>query len=224
MMDRYKIPRTKELEFGGPLGAVILIFLMPATVFYLLLTCGTEQASVLNFPPPLPPLSTLWNPHTFLLLLAWVGLQAALYMLPMGKVTEGIVLRDKRRLQYRINAFHAMGVTALVVGAGLAAGLRLSYIYDHFLQLAFSALLLAFGLSFLLYFKSLFAPETALAPGGNSGESVLSLGACRHRDNLLQTHTRILRCMYLCTCVNAQTCSHWHLCITHTQGYTETLS
>ncbi|XP_037761331.1 delta(14)-sterol reductase TM7SF2 isoform X1 [Chelonia mydas] len=173
MMDRYKIPRTKELEFGGPLGAMILIFLMPATVFYLLLTCRTEQASVLNFPPPLPPLSTLWSPHTFLLLLAWVGFQAALYMLPMGKVTEGIVLRDKSRLQYRINAFHAMGVTALVVGAGLAAGLRLSYIYDHFLQLAFSALLLAFGLSFLLYFKSLFAPETTLAPGGNSGESFL---------------------------------------------------
>ncbi|CAM4578050.1 delta(14)-sterol reductase TM7SF2 isoform X3 [Lepidochelys kempii] len=172
MMDRYKIPRTKELEFGGPLGAMILIFLMPATVFYLLLTCRTEQASVLNFPPPLPPLSTLWSPHTFLLLLAWVGLQAALYMLPMGKVTEGIVLRDKSRLQYRINAFHAMGVTALVVGAGLAAGLRLSYIYDHFLQLAFSALLLAFGLSFLLYFKSLFAPETTLAPGGNSGNPI----------------------------------------------------
>ncbi|XP_032660282.1 delta(14)-sterol reductase TM7SF2 isoform X1 [Chelonoidis abingdonii] len=172
MMDRYKTPRTKELEFGGPLGAMILIFLMPATIFYLLLTCRTEQASVLNFPPPLPPLSTLWSPHTFLLLLAWVGLQAALYMLPMGKVTEGIVLRDKSRLQYRINAFHAMGVTALVVGAGLAAGLRLSYIYDNFLQLAFSALLLAFGLSFLLYFKSLFAPETALAPGGNSGNPI----------------------------------------------------
>ncbi|KAM7170437.1 delta(14)-sterol reductase TM7SF2 isoform 3-T3 [Macrochelys suwanniensis] len=103
MMDRYKIPRTKELEFGGPLGAMILIFLMPATVFYLLLTCRTEQASVLNFPPPLPPLSTFWSPHAFLLLLAWVGLQAALYMLPMGKVTEGIVLRDKSRLQYRIN-------------------------------------------------------------------------------------------------------------------------
>lgn len=82
-----------------------------------------------------------------------------------------------------------MGVTGLVVGAGLAAGLRLSYIYDHFLQLAFSALLLAFGLSFLLYFKSLFAPETALAPGGNSGESFHTHRIHRHRDDLV--HARI---------------------------------
>lgn len=63
-----------------------------------------------------------------------------------------------------------MLVTALVVGAGTGAGLRLSYIYDHLLQLAFSATLVSFGLSLLLYFKSLLAPETALAPGGNSGE------------------------------------------------------
>lgn len=69
---------------------MIFIFFMPATVFYLLLTCRTEQASVLNFPPPLPPMSSLWNPHTFLLLLGWVGLQAALYMLPMGKVMLGL--------------------------------------------------------------------------------------------------------------------------------------
>ena len=67
-----------------------------------------------------------------------------------------------------------MVVTALVVGAGLGAGLRLSYVYDHFLQLAFSATLVSFGLSILLYFKSLMAPETALAPGGNSGEASLS--------------------------------------------------
>ncbi|ETE56800.1 Delta(14)-sterol reductase, partial [Ophiophagus hannah] len=61
-----------------------------------------------------------------------------------------------------------MLVTVLMVGAGLAGGLRLSYIYDHILQLAFAATVLAFSLSVLLYFKALLAPETALAPGGNS--------------------------------------------------------
>uniref|UniRef100_A0A8D2J0K6 Delta(14)-sterol reductase TM7SF2 n=2 Tax=Varanus komodoensis TaxID=61221 RepID=A0A8D2J0K6_VARKO len=145
---------------------------MPATVFYLLLTCRTEEASLLSFPAPLPTLRSLWSPKDCLLVLAWLGLQAALYMLPMGKVTEGIALRDKSRLQYRVNGSHAMLVTALVLGAGLAAGLRLSYIYDHFLQLAFSASLIAFGLSIFLYLKSLFAPETALAPSGNSGNPI----------------------------------------------------
>lgn len=63
-----------------------------------------------------------------------------------------------------------MWLTALLVGAGLAGGLRLSYLHDHFLQLAFAAFLAASALSAFLYLKALFAPETALAPGGNSGE------------------------------------------------------
>nr|XP_056708550.1 delta(14)-sterol reductase TM7SF2 [Euleptes europaea] len=171
-MDRHKIPRTKELEFGGILGAASLLILMPATVFALLLTCRTEQASLLNFPLPLPTPHSLWNPQDFALVLAWIGLQALLYMLPLGKVTEGTVLRDKSRLQYRVNGIHAMWITALVLGVSMVAGLRLSYIYDHLLQLAFAASVLAFGLSFLLYVKALLAPGTALAPGGNSGNPI----------------------------------------------------
>ncbi|XP_069501056.1 delta(14)-sterol reductase TM7SF2 isoform X2 [Ambystoma mexicanum] len=172
MSDSYKIPRTQEREFGGALGASILLFLMPATVFYLLLTCGTEQASVLNIPGLLPALDALWNPITLLLLLAWFGFQALLYVLPLGKVTEGITLRDKSRLQYPINAFQAFVVTALSVCVGLACGLRLSYIHDHLLQFAVSASILSLALSFLLYFKSLRAAESELAPGGNSGNPV----------------------------------------------------
>ncbi|XP_066466330.1 delta(14)-sterol reductase TM7SF2 [Tiliqua scincoides] len=171
-MERHKVPRTKELEFGGPLGALLLLILLPTTVFYLLLVCRTEQASLLSLPLPLPTLHSLWNPQDLALVLGWMGLQAVLYMLPTGKLMEGIPLRDKSRLQYRINGFHAMWLTALAVGAGLAAGLRLSYMYDHFLQLAFSAFLVAFGLSVLLYLKALLAPESKLALGGNSGNPI----------------------------------------------------
>ncbi|KAM6435343.1 delta(14)-sterol reductase TM7SF2 isoform 3-T3 [Liasis olivaceus] len=121
-MDRLKVPRTKELEFGGIFGAALLTALMPATVFSLLLICRTEQASVGAFPWPLPSLRSLWSPQDFALVLAWVAFQALLYLLPVGKLTEGIVLRDKSRLQYRING--------------------------------------------------LLAPETALAPGGNSGNPI----------------------------------------------------
>ncbi|XP_026573508.1 delta(14)-sterol reductase [Pseudonaja textilis] len=171
-MDRLKVPRTKELEFGGVFGVALLMVVMPSTVFYLLLVCRTEQASALSPPWPLPSLRSLWSPQDFALVLAWLAFQALLYWLPIGKITEGSLLRDKSRLQYRINGFYAMLVTALVLGAGLAGGLRLSYIYDHILQLAFAATVLAFGLSVLLYFKALLAPETALAPSGNSGNPV----------------------------------------------------
>ncbi|KAG8146642.1 putative Transmembrane 7 superfamily member 2 protein, partial [Naja naja] len=168
-MDRLKVPRTKELEFGGVFGVALLMVGMPITVFYLLLVCRTEQASVLSVPWPLPSLRSLWSPQDFALVLAWVAFQALLYQLPMGKITEGSLLRDKSRLQYRLNGFYAMLITALMLGAGVVGGLRLSYIYDHILQLAFAASVLAFGLSVLLYFKAVLAPETALAPSGNSG-------------------------------------------------------
>ncbi|KYO27850.1 delta(14)-sterol reductase TM7SF2 [Alligator mississippiensis] len=170
-MDRYRVPRTKEMEFGGALGTAALTLLLPGAMWYLLTACGTKEASVLQV-PPVPTPRTLANPQALLLVLAWLGLQAALHMLPMGKVTEGIILRDKTRLQYRVNAFQVLGLTALGVGAGLAAGLRLSFIHDHLLELAGAATLVSFGLSLLLYLKALLASEAALAPGGNSGNPI----------------------------------------------------
>ncbi|KAL7978342.1 hypothetical protein Chor_014881, partial [Crotalus horridus] len=171
-MDRLKLPLFFLLLLLLLAGAALLTVLMPSTVFYLLLVCRTEQASVLSPPLPLPSLRSLWSPQDFALVLTWVAFQVLLYQLPMGKLSEGSVLRDKSRLQYRINGSHSMLVTALMVGAGLAGGLRLSYIYDHLLQLAFAATVVAFGLSVLLYLKALLAPDSALAPSGNSGNPI----------------------------------------------------
>nr|XP_003230266.2 PREDICTED: delta(14)-sterol reductase [Anolis carolinensis] len=170
-MEPTKVPRTTELEFGGPWGAALLTLLLPGGAFYLLLVSGTPGASVLSV-PAFPAWRSLWDPTDLGLVLAWIAAQALLAQAPLGKVTEGTPLRDKARLQYRINGCHALGVTGVVLGAGLAGGLRLSYVYDHFLQLAFAATLVAFALSLLLYIKALVAPPSALAPGGNSGNPV----------------------------------------------------
>ncbi|XP_072277492.1 delta(14)-sterol reductase TM7SF2 isoform X1 [Pyxicephalus adspersus] len=164
-----KTPRTKELEFGGSLGALVLIFVLPGTVFYLLLTCNSDEASVLRLPGPVPSLESLWNPSALLILLSWVSLQALLYMLPMGKIVEGITLRDNTRLKYKINAFQAFLVTAIIAGVAVVLKLPFPYVYDHFLQFAVASALFSLGLSIFLYIKSLTAPESALAPGGNSG-------------------------------------------------------
>ncbi|XP_068116094.1 delta(14)-sterol reductase TM7SF2 [Hyperolius riggenbachi] len=169
MMDKIKTPRTKEFEFGGSLGALALLFLLPGTVLYLLVTCNSDDTSVLRLPGPFPDLESLWNPSALILLLCWVALQAVLYMLPMGTITEGIALRDNTRLKYKINAFHAFLVTAVIAGIAVAIQLPLSYVYDHFLQFAVASALLSLALSIFLYMKSLAAPESALAPGGNSG-------------------------------------------------------
>uniref|UniRef100_A0A8D0GY40 Delta(14)-sterol reductase TM7SF2 n=1 Tax=Sphenodon punctatus TaxID=8508 RepID=A0A8D0GY40_SPHPU len=149
-MDRNRIPRTKELEFGGPLGEA-----------------GGGGRTGAGVPKPG-------------LLGSQRGVGASgLEQGGLGARTPGFSGRGVGASGLKpilifppLTAFRSMGVTALVVGAGLAAGLRLSYVYDHFLQLAFSATVLAFGLSLLLYLKALLAPETDLAPGGNSGNPI----------------------------------------------------
>ncbi|XP_067831812.1 delta(14)-sterol reductase TM7SF2 isoform X1 [Heptranchias perlo] len=169
MDDKSKMPRTTVLEFGGPLGALFLPVLLPCTVLYLLLACRTKEASVLSSPSPLPAPSELWDLDAFLLVLGWFSLQAVLYMLPLGKVTQGMPLQDGTRLSYRINGLHAFAITSLLVGVGIFGGLRLSSVHDRCVQLAVSAMIVSFSLSAFLYARSLCVPESALAPGGNSG-------------------------------------------------------
>ncbi|XP_072407062.1 delta(14)-sterol reductase TM7SF2 isoform X2 [Chiloscyllium punctatum] len=173
MGDKVKTQRTRELEFGGPLGALLLPVLLPCTVLHLLLACRSEEASLFSLPSPLPSLADLWVPGSLLLLLAWCGLQAALYLLPLGQVTEGMPLRDGTRLSYRVNGFQAFAITSVLVVAGVASGvLRLSAVYDVCVDLAVAAVILSFVLALLLYARSLCVPESALAPGGNSGNPV----------------------------------------------------
>ncbi|XP_047373175.1 delta(14)-sterol reductase TM7SF2 isoform X2 [Sciurus carolinensis] len=85
-------------------GAAALMLLLPATMFHLLLVVRSGPARLLGPPPYLPGLEVLWSPQALLLLLTWLGLQAALYLLPARKVAEGQELKDKSRLRYPINA------------------------------------------------------------------------------------------------------------------------
>ncbi|KFO82648.1 Lamin-B receptor [Cuculus canorus] len=161
--------KTKDLEFGGRIGALVLIFFLPATVFYLLLMCKQDDPSLLNFPPPLPALESLWEARVFGVFLLWFFLQALFYLLPIGKVVEGLPLSNGRKLQYRINGFYAFILTASAIGILLYFQFELHYLYDHFMQFAVSAAAFSMVLSIYLYIRSLKAPEEELAPGGNSG-------------------------------------------------------
>uniref|UniRef100_G1DGB3 Delta(14)-sterol reductase TM7SF2 n=1 Tax=Capra hircus TaxID=9925 RepID=G1DGB3_CAPHI len=160
------------LEFGGPLAAAALMLLLPVTMFHLLLVARSGPARLLGPPPSLPGLEELWSPWALLLCLAWLGLQAALYLLPARKVAEGQDLKDKSRLRYPITGFQALVLTALLVGLGVSAGLPLSALPEMLLPLASAATLTAFISSLLLYLRALVAPASALAPGGNSGNLI----------------------------------------------------
>lgn len=88
---------------GPSAGAAALLLLLPATMIHLLLVARSGPARLLGPPPYLPGLEALWSPRALLLLLGWLGLQAALYLLPARQVAEGQELKDKSRLRYPIN-------------------------------------------------------------------------------------------------------------------------
>ncbi|KAG5843447.1 hypothetical protein ANANG_G00151040 [Anguilla anguilla] len=168
-LDKQRSRHTTEREFGGTLGATCIPVLLPLTVLYLLSVCRSPGASLLQWPPPLPPTSQLWDPVAPMLLLGWLALQSFLYMLPVGKVAEGMVLRDGSRLKYPINGFHSFCISAILLGLTLWLGMPLGYLFELLFPLAVCSMGMSFLLSLYLYLRSFWAPYQALSLGGNTG-------------------------------------------------------
>ncbi|XP_045393071.1 delta(14)-sterol reductase LBR [Lemur catta] len=164
-------PPTEDLEFGGVPGVFLIMLGLPVFLFLLLLMCRQQDPSLLNFPPHLPALYDLWETRVFGVYLLWFFIQALFYLLPLGKVVEGMPLIDGRRLKYRLNGFYAFILTLAVVGTALFWGVELSYVYSHFLQFALAATVFAVVLSGYLYARSSKAPRSELSPA-SSGNAV----------------------------------------------------
>ncbi|XP_041831781.1 delta(14)-sterol reductase LBR [Melanotaenia boesemani] len=163
---------STPLDFGGKIGAYFWLIFLPAWVVLLVLQANQEDPSLANFPPALPPLETFWDAQALGIVLLWVLFQALLYILPVGKLSEGMPLRSGNRLKYRTNGFFAIVVSSLVVGAAVYQGIDLTYIHSHFLQLATASFLVSVLLSFYLYIRSRSARPEELALGGKSGNVV----------------------------------------------------
>lgn len=67
-------------------GAVCIPLLLPLTVLLLIGVSRSPTASLFQWPPAFPSPDQLWHPLAPVLLLGWIGLHAALYFLPLGKV------------------------------------------------------------------------------------------------------------------------------------------
>uniref|UniRef100_A0A672K0B8 Delta(14)-sterol reductase TM7SF2 n=1 Tax=Sinocyclocheilus grahami TaxID=75366 RepID=A0A672K0B8_SINGR len=167
--NKHKATHSAEREFGGALGATCIPVFLPLTVLYLLSVCRSPAASVLQWPPPLPPAAHLWDPLAAVLIVGWITLQSFLYLLPIGKVSEGLVLRDGSRLKYAINGFHALSITAVLLLVCLWLGMPLGYLFELILPLAVCAIGVSYLLSMYLYIRSFWAPQHALSLGGNTG-------------------------------------------------------
>ncbi|XP_058470014.1 delta(14)-sterol reductase LBR isoform X2 [Solea solea] len=164
--------RSTALDFGGKIGAYFWLLFLPAWVLFLALQVNLEDPSLTNFPPPLPPLEAFWDTQAFGFVILWILFQVLLYILPVGKLSEGMPLRSGERLKYRTNGFFAIVMSAAAVAAAVYLGFDLTYIHSHFLQLAVASFLISVLLSIYLYVRSRYAASEQLALGGSSGNVV----------------------------------------------------
>lgn len=70
-----------------PPGAYFWLLFLPAWVLFVVLQGDLEDPSLVNFPPPFPPLEEFWDAQALGFVILWVLLQALLYILPFGKVS-----------------------------------------------------------------------------------------------------------------------------------------
>uniref|UniRef100_A0A8B9GV69 Delta(14)-sterol reductase n=1 Tax=Astyanax mexicanus TaxID=7994 RepID=A0A8B9GV69_ASTMX len=166
------MPWTTELEFGGRIGVVFWLLFLPVVVLAMLILCAQTDASLLNFSLSPPLLESLWDWQVFGIVVLWLLFQAVLSLLPIGKVVEGMPLKNGKTLKYRINGFSALIISALAVGGAVYYEVDLSYVHAHFLQFYTSALLVSILLSIYLFIRSRCASEDERAPAGNSGHVV----------------------------------------------------
>uniref|UniRef100_UPI0037E7DCDF delta(14)-sterol reductase LBR n=1 Tax=Semicossyphus pulcher TaxID=241346 RepID=UPI0037E7DCDF len=160
------------LDFGGKIGAYFWLLFLPAWVLFVILQVNLKDPSLANFPPPLPPLESFWDAQALGFVVLWILFQVLLYVLPVGKLSEGMPLRSGKRLTYRTNGFFAIVVSCVAAAAAVHQGIDLTYIHSHFLQLAVATFLISVLLSVYLYIRSRYAAPENLALGGNSGNVV----------------------------------------------------
>lgn len=67
-------------------GAVCIPIFLPLTVLFLICLSRSPEASLFQWPPPLPSADQLWDPLAPVLLLGWFALHAVIYLMPLGKV------------------------------------------------------------------------------------------------------------------------------------------
>ncbi|KAL7848530.1 hypothetical protein AOLI_G00232480 [Acnodon oligacanthus] len=168
-LNKHKTAQHTEMEFGGTLGAACIPVFLPLMVLYLLSVCRTPGGALLQWPPPLPHSTFLWDPVAAAIMVGWIGLQSALYLLPVGKVSEGLVLRDGSKLKYPINGFHALCMTVVLLAVCVCLGMPLGYLFDLVLPLAVCAIGVSYLLALYLYVRSFWAHAHQLALGGNTG-------------------------------------------------------
>lgn len=106
-------PKTKNYEFGGPIGALAMVVILPVIVLFFATCCDSTgypseaikndwKAAILSklnkdF------LYSLFDPIAFLIYVGFVAMLAIFYMVLPGENIPGVTLRDGTKHKYRMN-------------------------------------------------------------------------------------------------------------------------
>uniref|UniRef100_S4R4L3 Delta(14)-sterol reductase TM7SF2 n=1 Tax=Petromyzon marinus TaxID=7757 RepID=S4R4L3_PETMA len=147
----------------GSAGTALLPLALPLALLYVLHVCCSDGCSLLSPPAPPPGLASLWDMCTLVLCLGWCLFQALLCHLPLGYVTERVPPNTEQRLKYRLNGIHALVLSISAFSLAKYKEAYVAYVHDKFLQLAVSAVLLAYLLSAYLFVRARCASHIAVA-------------------------------------------------------------
>lgn len=106
-------PKTKHYEFGGPIGAVGMVVLLPILVLFFATCCDStgypakafrdDWRSALASKLSVDFLKSLWDPYAFIVYVGYVAILAVFYVILPGDHIPGTVLRNGGRHKYRMN-------------------------------------------------------------------------------------------------------------------------
>jgi Delta14-sterol reductase len=186
-------PKTKDFEFGGPIGTGILSVVVPLVV--LLVThedgwsfpwisvplLGIEREG--GFPnilsDPVGYVWATWDWTAFAVVAGWWCLHAVLHLLLPGETILGAKLRNGKQLAYKTNGLLCNSLAVLAVAAwhisaqssGSPSPLAALADARWINKLAFATIVICIVKSMWLYWRS-FRGGVMLAEPGNSGNVV----------------------------------------------------
>ena len=174
-------PKTTHFEFSGPVGTFVISTGLPVLIIALYFACNANGCPANGAAVWQQIWSTRWLSREALgAYLTWLlGLMVLDVIVP-GATVPGTTLRTGKKLQYKFNGTRIILLLAITLAYRAWATAwelpELQFIYNHFLEIANSTLVVAFVLSTYLYIAS-FGTDSEGQPklcalGGNSGNAM----------------------------------------------------
>eukprot|EP01031_Cornospumella_fuschlensis_P045032 gene45032-55086_t len=187
-------------EFGGPVGALGVIFGLPIVIYGLYFLCNDSVClhNPLTFDwkgwlASLPTVDKLFSWEATTIFLGWMGAHVLMERTLPGPSVEGTTLPNGQKLTYVISGHLQFWITLVLIFYGVPriivdtagnssllssviniqgfSALDLTLVYKYYVQLITASVLFSFLLSFYLFFSSYWG-DKILAKGGDTPSAI----------------------------------------------------